>query len=931
MTSVVQVFQDSEGYMWYGTEGGGLCRDDGYNVNVFRSDFNTPYLLESNWITCITEDSKHRILFGTKRGLYILDKTNYQILRFEDKEIAGWAIDAILSASDGTVWVSAGNQLLHYDPDGKKRNTYTVEWSGRARPVSQIYEDKHSNIWIIQWKGGLFQFDQDKNDFVSHNWPFRESPTSIMAHPSSEGYWIATWGKGIVYFDPAKSHPKEAFSVGSAFNSSDSSRRYIGGMVQHNILNYLWTITTDNLYAYEVSKENKLHPIESKGIPSSEKKVLNQIICDRAGNIWVSSYYPHTFILSFHQNQTMRYTVPQMGKTYGYPAAPVSFVHENDNYWFFQRRTGLYICNAENERLLSISQLPGFKDKKISPIVEQAQQDKGVFTVADDTMIMLLRRDDKHLAVEKITHLPYYDRVHTLHADLRGNLWIGTSNNLFKYDLKSHELSNPVKEIGIINDIVVSSDGGVFFATEKQGFCVIRPDNNFFNYKKDEHFSTITEAPDRTIWAGTQQGNVYLYIPEKNEFISVTKACALNGDAILAIEADHFGHIWILTDQRIVLYDPTTQSVNVIHNANPSVSMNNFLSLFKSQEGVVFVGGTGGFCSFPDYNGFNVIGEGVPVKLSSIKVNGNVKLTGYSKDIITLQPHEQNIELFFTSFDHLNAKNIRYAVRYNDENEYWNYLPEGQNNIFLAGLAKGDYVLEVRATDKNGYWRDNRLKIVIRRLPAWYETTFAYMIYIVFIMAIIGVILYYYSQWKKRKLIDEQIHNSAKDLQELVSQLSDNTFVPTPSEGFSLKDLLVSMQKILQRQKEQQEKSAPASPSDEKPLSASDEKFIQRALDYVERNIDNSEYSVEQLSKDLGMERTGLYRKLVSIIDKTPTSFIRSIRLKRAARLLEEGNTVSEVANSVGFGTSSYFSKCFQVEFGMKPSQYIASLKQPKK
>lgn len=78
------------------------------------------------------------------------------------------------------------------------------------------------------------------------------------------------------------------------------------------------------------------------------------------------------------------------------------------------------------------------------------------------------------------------------------------------------------------------------------------------------------------------------------------------------------------------------------------------------------------------------------------------------------------------------------------------------------------------------------------------------------------------------------------------------------------------------------------------------------------------------------MERTGLYRKLVSIIGKTPTDFIRSIRLKRAALLLEEGYSVSEAADRVGFGTASYLSKRFQKEFGMKPSEYIASLKQSK-
>ena len=94
-------------------------------------------------------------------------------------------------------------------------------------------------------------------------------------------------------------------------------------------------------------------------------------------------------------------------------------------------------------------------------------------------------------------------------------------------------------------------------------------------------------------------------------------------------------------------------------------------------------------------------------------------------------------------------------------------------------------------------------------------------------------------------------------------------------------------------------------------------------LQYIEQNLDNPEYSVEVLSRDMGMDRTGLYRRLISVVGKTPTNFIRSIRLRRAAQLLKEGYTVAEVADLVGFNTSSYLSKCFLEEFGMRPSQYI--------
>ena len=138
-------------------------------------------------------------------------------------------------------------------------------------------------------------------------------------------------------------------------------------------------------------------------------------------------------------------------------------------------------------------------------------------------------------------------------------------------------------------------------------------------------------------------------------------------------------------------------------------------------------------------------------------------------------------------------------------------------------------------------------------------------------------------------------------------------------------ELLVNMRQLLEQQEKRKEqlKTAPKPVSDNSLLSVADEAFLRKVLQYIEQNLDNPEYSVEVLSRDMGMDRTGLYRRLISVVGKTPTNFIRSIRLRRAAQLLKEGYTVAEVADLVGFNTSSYLSKCFQEEFGMRPSQYI--------
>ena len=931
---IYRAFQDKEGYMWYGTGGGGLCRDDGYSIKIFRSDFKTPDLLESNWITCITGDNQYRIWFGTKRGLYLLDKKDYQIRLFGDKEIEHWSIDAILIATDGTIWISANHLILHYDATGRKRlGTYSTEWKGKSRPVSQIYEDRSSEIWMIQQKGGVFKFDSEKNDFTPYPWTLDSTPTYFMQDIASPGYWISTWGEGIVYFNPKAETSKGMFSTQPIFSKSTNSRKQILGMLQDTVRQCIWTITADNLYTYRTSETHELLSWGEYEGYSSTPMILNQLISDYNGNIWVPSFHPHTFILSFPKNQLIRHSVPLLEAETGQPALPASFICDKGRYWFCQRRSGLYLYTPENNKLLPVSTSLQHNGDKISPLLIKARDNKSIYTVLNDTNVVRVNCEtNKPPIMEKAVCLPFHERIHTLREDAQSCLWIGTSNGLFRYNLLLRQLDQLLKDMGVINDIAIQSDGTVILATEKQGLCIFRPDSEMKSYNKDENFMSVDIAPDQTIWTSTTRGNIYSFHSGKHALTSVTEECGMNGDAVTTIKADNKGSIWMLTDQRIIIYNPSDQSTNAIYSSDPSVAMNSFLSLNKDKDGTIFVGGTGGFCSFLPYEGLNATTRNVPVKLSAIKIDDCLRLPGYAEEEFILQPSEQSIDLFFSTLDHLHAKKIRYAFRYGT-NDSWNYLPEGQNNIYLAGLSKGFHTLEIKATDNNGHWGSNSMEIRIQRLPAWYETKWAYTLYILTLIIIACFALRYYMEHKKQKLLDEQIQNSAKDLQGLVCQLSEDILTPAPTDGLDMKSLLVSIQKILLQQK--QTKAEVTSTNDEisdneNILSVSDERFVQKALDYIEQNIDNSNYSVELLSKDLGMERTGLYRKLVSIIGKTPTDFIRSIRLKRAALLLEEGYSVSEAADRVGFGTASYLSKRFQKEFGMKPSEYIASLKQSK-
>jgi len=106
-------------------------------------------------------------------------------------------------------------------------------------------------------------------------------------------------------------------------------------------------------------------------------------------------------------------------------------------------------------------------------------------------------------------------------------------------------------------------------------------------------------------------------------------------------------------------------------------------------------------------------------------------------------------------------------------------------------------------------------------------------------------------------------------------------------------------------------------------LNTLDEKFIEKAIDIVETNMADPEFSVVTLGRELGMSRTNLFRKMKALTDHSASEFIRSIRIKKAAQLLLSGYNVSQVMYEVGISSRSYFNKCFYEQFKMTPSEYI--------
>ncbi len=232
-----------------------------------------------------------------------------------------------------------------------------------------------------------------------------------------------------------------------------------------------------------------------------------------------------------------------------------------------------------------------------------------------------------------------------------------------------------------------------------------------------------------------------------------------------------------------------------------------------------------------------------------------------------------------------------------------NYLVDANGLLVLPlqNLAPGRYRLTVSASCGDGH---DSMTIRLHVHAPWWDTPYARVAYVLLTLAVLLLVTWLSDRYHRRRI---QRRHQEEMLLMQVRNLIDRC---------NEYEKLYANMSAAGCQQEQDTKNEEAA------LSDTDRAFIHRAIRLVEENMSTGNYTVEQLSRDMCMERTGLYKKMTAMVEQTPSAFIRSIRLQKAMDMLQSGNyTVSEVAQRTGFSTTSYFCKVFTAEYGEGPAE----------
>ena len=144
------------------------------------------------------------------------------------------------------------------------------------------------------------------------------------------------------------------------------------------------------------------------------------------------------------------------------------------------------------------------------------------------------------------------------------------------------------------------------------------------------------------------------------------------------------------------------------------------------------------------------------------------------------------------------------------------------------------------------------------------------------------------------------------------------------TKPFNADELLLHIKNLIDAKKNlwAHFKSLDFSIIDDLDVASIDDKFLQKVVSVIKSNLDNEQFSVENLAGQVGFSRAQLHRKIKALTNKSANQLIVEIRLNEARRMLEKKlGSVSEIAYSVGYSNLSYFTKSFKEKFGLLPSK----------
>lgn len=904
---------DPYGLMWVGTDQGARSFD-GYRFRIYRSDAYSPGILPNNYVRSMTADPKDRLWIGTRDGVVRYDRRRGHFKTYHLGSEQARLINALFTASDGTVWAGTNAGVSRYDEEKDEFTGINL-----AQGIISFAEDTHGNLYIGTWEGGLLRLDKKSGNMVGYPRLSNRNTVRSMLIDSRGRLWIGTWEDGIVRLD----HPEDEHNPGiHRMNDGRRDFRTFHQLVEDSVSHGIWGCCIEGLTRVDLDDETQVenYPILT---------FCYDMVTDGKGNLWVLTRNEGIVHLSTKPSPFNFFHLNPAGLELPVNRIQTVYTPDGDHFWLGLQPYGLALYDRRTDRVLYNDHIPGMA-QFTGEVGIYAQTVYDIKDIGDGTLWMatsqgiIVWRDGEQARLLSRNATPFIgdNEVKAIHRLRDGTVLVGlaggvgialseTKGRMLRLEENGHDFSNCQ-----VQSFFEDHQKRLWIATEGEGIICLTdsftphqyaPVNG--NYPIDEA-TAVYEDGDHQLWAISNSGGLFLLDDETDSFKPVNHLYHLGMGSIYSIQGTDSGYIWLSTDKGLVRLTPSSKKgvTTTYYNMEDGIEAIRFSSNDAFRYGhELFYGSATGFFSFDPSHLTTTDSHMARLVVTELLIDDQpigwvdsllqkkiTRCQPFFTKRITIPAGVKKFSVEFALLTYQKQDQCRYAYRLEGYDHDWN-MTEADNRIATyQNLPEGSYELRLRATDSYGRNVELPYSISVRVLPPWYRTWWAYLIYVL----LLGAAVYGLSKWYKDRV------NRRARLQQRVNEL------------------LHYREMMVMKQFEGARKTLEA---EEQQHSSPDELFIQKAIDCVKAHLDDSDYDREQFASDMCVSSSTLYNKLRALTGQNVTAFISSIRLKEACRILRQrpGITITELSMEVGFNTPKYFTKLFKKEFGVSPSEYL--------
>ena len=941
------IFQDSYGFVWISTHGGGLVRYDGFNYMNFNLG-SSGISLRSNSCRNVYEDHFKRLWIAFEEGPQVLDLKTMQpvIPPCENKKVEAQLNKALKNLctrmycdAKGNVWMVSFNLLtrISFNEKGEVNRVLSISYPYKAPDLGLC--DVYRNGTVVMCNNGVVsEFSVQNNRLAAKN-------ISSMFLPLDYRYA----GAVISY------HGKIWLGTNRGLYNSAKQEFHASGTVhslQHEVVTSLAITEDDKLLVGTLcgvdiidDKTGTIEHWNCSSVNPLSSNFVNSLLA-KDGQIWVGTetggitkLAPRQLQLEFFKHDAANPASLSPNAVNAMYAAP------DGTLWVGTVEGGLNALAPGSRNFTHYTMAnSGLPHNSVSTLAADNRGNLWIGTWGTGIAVMNLQQPGRIIPlVVDAKHQPFLNFAGVLVYDpINDGMWLGTNDGLFFYDLKRQQLIEPFR--GCLNvrgciGSLITRDGKLLMGCV-QGMVEINLKSRipgkgdfavkYHQYKLDDPKSGVIDkilsfclAKDGKIWLGSNGYGLYCYNYNKEGKTYVKSFTTNNGlanNTVKGIVEDNQGMLWIATDNGLSIFNPKTETFSNYSRKDGLLSSQFYFNgAIRDAKGKIYLGTDEGLMAVTGVN--HAVHNAARLRFTELLVDNQPVFAGsdYLDDDISIAKrlciHEsdKSFTIFFSALNYGNDSQGVYLYRMKGYENDWVQLQPGQHSVRYSTLPAGSYQFEVKYIPSFDSDKEQVIFVDIKVTPYFWKSWWFVSLMVI---AFIAFLLYIYTS-RLEKMREREVEELYRPIEAALKDSDE------PGK------LQSRIQMILENQKRYQDSQKKSIEADRKQVAEKERPFMDIVMEVMEKNYDNSEFGVQELADEMRMNRSVLSKMLNAEAGQPTAQFIRNYRLDIAKKMITENvanRNITEIAYRVGFNDPKYFTRCFTKQYGESPSSYKDSL-----